>query len=104
MMDYSKGESFFMENVEYDIHILGIKAEFWPFIMFSFLLFLPVNPLLSFVSLGCIGSLSRKIFKLEMDGVPLEYDRNFIKMASTFYLYPHVINPPIILPREAYRG
>ena len=103
MIDYSKGEKFHIENVEHEIHILEIKANFWPFIMFSFIFFLPVNPIFSFFASALIALISRKIFKLEEKGTPLEYEFTFLKTMQKFFIYPLIINPPIILPREKYR-
>lgn len=103
MIDYSKGKIFHIEDIEYEIHILKIKFEYFPFISFSLLLFAPFNFFYGIFFSIVLILFSRYCFLLEEKGIPFEYNHKILKFAQKYYLSPFLINPPIIQARSIYR-
>ncbi len=106
MYDYSKQELFLIENVEHEIHVLGIKIPAMPWCIYIFLAFLVVNPFLAFLATFTFISIVRKFFFAEKDGTPIEYQKWFVKLALKFPLVNDLFTSLGSLQhsQEAYRA
>lgn len=104
MYDYSKEELHKIENVEHEIHVLGVKVPAMPWCIYIFLGFLIINPFLAFLATFAFIAIVRKFYFAEKEGTPIEYQAWFTNFARNFTLmselFPslHNINHP-----EVYR-
>lgn len=71
MISYNKENTVLMEDLSYEINILGVPIEHFP-ILFGFLIIGatlgPITMLIGFIAMILV---SRKIFKLKVEGKPL---------------------------------
>ena len=106
MYVYSKEELFKIENVEHEIHVLGVKVPAMPWCIYIFLGFLIINPFLAFLAVFSFISIVRKFFFAEKEGHPIEYQGWFTRLVEKFPflkdLFPTLSS--LNLPQEAYRA
>ena len=81
MYDYSKSELHKIENVEHEIHVLGVKVPAMPWCIYIFLGFLIINPFLAFLATFLFIGLVRKFYFAEKSGTPIEYQSWFAKFS-----------------------
>ncbi|MBL7663576.1 MAG: hypothetical protein JNM93_00470 [Bacteriovoracaceae bacterium] len=86
MYDYSKSEIHKIENVEHEIHILGVKVPAMPWCIYIFLGFLIINPFLAFLVTFAFIGIVRKFYFAEKAGTPIEYQGWFIKLSNSLPL------------------
>lgn len=86
MYDYSREDNYKIENVEHEIHILGVKAPAIPWCAYMFIGFLPINPILSFIVTFIFIRIARLFFQSDKEGSPLEYSERFLK--NVLWLWP----------------
>lgn len=106
MYDYSKVKNFEIENVDYDIHILGVKASAMPWCVYLFLGFLAINPFLAIFATLSFISVVRKFYFFEKQGFPLEYEPYIIKAIQKTPLLKDLFldHLHIELAKEDYRA
>lgn len=106
MYDYYKAETFKIENIEHDIHVLGVKVPAMPWCIYIFLAGLIINPFLAFAGTFIFIALVRKFYFAEKSGSPIEYHVWFIRMLLKLPwlrdLFPDLNH--INLPEESYRA
>lgn len=105
MYDYSKNELHKIENVEHEIHVLGVKVPAMPWCIYIFLGFLIINPFLAFLATFAFIGLVRKFYFAEIAGTPIEYQRWFTRLSNrlplTKELFPSLSH---LNHSEVYRG
>lgn len=106
MYDYSKEELFKIENVEHEIHLLGVKIPAMPWCIYIFLAFLIINPFLAFLAEFFFISIVRKFYFAEKEGHPIEYQGWFLRLTQKFPLIKDIFPflEGINSPQEAYRA
>jgi hypothetical protein len=80
MYDYTKEENYKIENVDHEIHILGVKAPALPWCAYIFIGFLTINPIVSFVVTFIFIRFARMFFDSDRAGTPIEYSNWFLRM------------------------
>ena len=78
MYDYTKEDNYKIENVEHEIHILGVKAPALPWCAYIFIGFLTINPIVSFVVTFIFIRIARIFFESDKAGTPIEYSQWFL--------------------------
>lgn len=72
MYDYGQVKRYRIENVDHEIHILGVKLGYFPYLLWGFLLGLMAGgPLLALGSVVLVIMLCRYCYALETRGEPI---------------------------------
>jgi hypothetical protein len=72
MYDYGHVKRYRIENVDHEIHILGVKLGYFPYLLWGFLLGLMVGgPLLALGSVILVIMLCRYCYAQEIRGEPV---------------------------------
>ena len=83
MYDYMNAPEYKIENVNHEIHILGIKLGYFPYLMWAFLCGLLIGgPIIGIGGIVCAGLLCRKFYFAEERGEPIPFDRKFHQIVS----------------------
>lgn len=84
MIDWTRSERYQIENVEYQIHIYGVKTPVWPYVVASFVLSMWLNPIFFFVGPAVVIWLARKFWAADQQNKPVEYERWFFCIFGKF--------------------
>lgn len=106
MYDYSKQELFKIENVEHEVHILGVTLPAMPWCIYIFLGLLTINPFFAFGGTFIFIGVVRKFYFATQNGTPIEYRPWFTglsrKLSLLTDLFPTLSS--IKHPEEVYRA
>ncbi len=105
MIDYSKGQDFYIENVEHEYEIFGVKLHFFVYMGGSYLFLMFVNPAIAILSFVPWIFIARKFYHAEMKGVPIEYgefwNNQIVKIPFAKYLFSFYLITP---RKDGYYG
>jgi hypothetical protein len=75
MYDYSVQPRSKVEAVDHEIHIMGVKLGYFPYLLWGFLIGLFTGgPLVGFLAVGVSVLVCRAFYKAEERGEPLTFD------------------------------
>lgn len=105
MYDYSSMPTFNIENVDHEIHILGVKLSAMVGAIGVFVFTAPIlGPLAILLSLAYCA-IARQFFAAAERGSPIEYRPEFIRWAQKSYvLYDLFSLDKIVHSKGIYRG
>lgn len=111
MYDYGQAKRYRIENVDHEIHILGVKLGYFPYLLWGFLSGLMVGgPLVAMVVVVLIIVLCRLCYMRELRGEPVVLDPKVMqrlnrlpqRLRSILYaLIPSI--GAVEFPHEVYR-
>lgn len=79
MYDYGNAKRYRIENVDHEIHILGIKLGYFPYLLWGFLLGLMTSgPIIAISNVLLIIFLCRYLYSKEERGEPVTFDPRLI--------------------------
>lgn len=106
MVYYSDVRKIPIENLQHEIHILGVQPSGillgFATLIIVFMIFPPVAPL----SLIFTGGINRILFQKEQSGLPVTFEKRFLRFIKKYpflsLLFPSTEG--IILSNESYHG
>jgi hypothetical protein len=84
MYDYTRAPRYQIENVDHEIHILGVKLGYFPYLLWGLLVGLFLGgPPLAFLSVAVAIAICRSLFKAEERGEPLTFHEDVQRLLDT---------------------
>ena len=85
MYDYGQTKRYHIENVDHEIHILGVKLGYFPYLLWAFLFGLMVGgPLLALGSVVLVIMSCRYCYAQEERGEPVILDPRLMQSIQKF--------------------
>lgn len=83
MYDYSSEPRAKVESVDHEIHIMGVKLGYFPYLLWGFLIGLFMGgAIVGFLFIGIAVAICRVFYKAEERGEPLTFDPKLVEAAS----------------------